>query len=82
MGGGAPGKAEVQQALNDAAQENPILFGQDAKPDAKCTKVDKDIYDCATSLAMFGDPQPHTVTVRMTKLNGKWHAQITNMFGG
>jgi hypothetical protein len=85
FGGGAPGKSEVQHALEQLAKDNPILFGDGVKPvvkDTKCTKVGNDIYDCATSLAVSNDPEAHTVTVRMTKLDGKWQAQITNMFSG
>ena len=81
--GGTPGKSEVQTALENMAKENPILFGS-AKPvvkDTKCTKVSDDVYNCTTSLATSEDPEPHTVTVKMTKLNGKWEAQI-NLLGG
>ena len=83
FGGGAPGKAEVQKALENLAAENPLLFGS-AKPvvkDAKCTKVSDDVYNCTTSLATSDGPEAHTVTVKMTKLNGTWEAQI-NILGG
>ena len=83
FGSGAPGKSDVQKALENSAQQNPLLFGS-AKPvvkDTKCAKVSDDIYNCTTSLAMSDDPEAHTVTVKMTKLNGKWEAQI-NILGG
>lgn len=80
-GGGAPGKSEVQDAMNRYAAENKLLFGDD-KPvvkDAKCTKTGNDTYSCITSLATSSDPEAHTVTVQLTKLNGKWQAQITQL---
>jgi len=81
--GSTPGKSDVQGALERFSKENPILFGSD-KPivkDTKCTKTGNDTFDCVTSLATSSDPQPHTITVKLTKLNGKWTAQITNLFG-
>jgi hypothetical protein len=81
--GGAPGKAEVQKGLENLAKEAPMLFGSD-KPvvkDAKCTKSSKDIYDCVVQLATSSDPSPMTTNVRLTKLSGQWHAQMTSMPG-
>jgi hypothetical protein len=84
FGGGAPGKAEVQKGMEELAKEVPILFGTD-KPvvkDAKCTKVAKDMYDCVVQLATSSAPdQPLTQNVKLTKLSGKWHAQM-NALGG
>jgi hypothetical protein len=81
FGGGAPGKKEVQTAVDRMAKDTPILFGSD-KPivkDAKCTKAGTDTYSCVVSLATSSDPKPRTVNVQLTKLSGEWQAQMTGL---
>ncbi len=81
--GGAPGKAEVQKGLENLAKEVPMLFGSD-KPvvkDAKCTKAGNDTYNCVVQLSTSSDPSAMTTNVRLTKLGGQWHAQMTSMPG-
>lgn len=83
VGGGTPGKAQVQAALERLAKEMPILFGSD-KPivkDAKCTKAGTDSYDCVVSLATTSTPEPMTANVKLTKLSGEWHAQMSGVGG-
>ena len=83
-GGGGPSKKDVQGAVEKLAVESPMLFGDD-KPIIKettCSKTGKDMYDCVSSLAVASAPdEAHTVTVKMTKLGGKWTAQIPNIMG-
>jgi hypothetical protein len=81
FGGGAPGKTQVQAAMDRMAKETPILFGTD-KPivkDAKCSKAGNDTFACVVSMATSSEPQPRTVNVQMTKLSGEWHAQMTGL---
>jgi len=69
--------------MDRLAKDTPILFGSD-KPivkDAKCTKAGNDTYDCVASIATTSDPQPNTVNLRLTKLNGQWTAQMTGIGG-
>lgn len=81
-GGGAPTKKDVQEAVERLAVEQPIYFGED-KPiihDASCTKVGKESYDCVTSMGFSSEPNAAmTVTVKLTKLNKQWTAQIPNI---
>jgi hypothetical protein len=81
FGGGAPGKVEVQAAMDRMAKETPILFGTD-KPivkDAKCAKAGDDMYACVVSYATSSEPEPQTRNVQLTKLNGEWHAQMKGL---
>jgi hypothetical protein len=79
--GGSPGKGDVQEALERLAKDEPMMFGSDklVVKDAKCTEKGKDTYECITLLAASSDPDAHPVTVRMTKLDGKWTAQVANV---
>lgn len=81
-GGGAPGKKDVQKAVEALTVEQPYLFGDD-KPiinDTKCTKTGKDHFECVSSLSVSSAPtEIHPVTIMMTKLSGKWVAQIPNI---
>jgi hypothetical protein len=81
-GGAGPSKAVVQTSVEALAKENPFLFGEDQPiiKEASCSKTGKNTYDCVTSLALSSAPdEAHTVTVKMTKLGGKWTAQIPNI---
>jgi hypothetical protein len=81
FGGGAPGKVQVQSALDRMAKENPILYGTD-KPivkDAKCSKTGDDSYTCVVQMATTSEPEPQTRNVQLTKLSGEWHAQMTGL---
>lgn len=81
-GGAAPTKAAVQTAVDTLAKENVLLFGEDQPiiNEATCSKTGKDMYDCVTLMALSSEPEAVlTVTVKMTKLGGKWTAQIPNI---
>jgi hypothetical protein len=81
--GGPPGKGQVQKAMDQYAKATPMMFGS-AKPvvkDAKCAKAGQDMYTCVAAIATTKDPQPMTVSLRLTKLNGKWTAQLTGLPG-
>lgn len=81
-GGGAPTKEDVQEATEALAAAQPDLFGDD-KPlikETTCSETGKDMYDCVTILGFESEPDyAQTITVKMTKLGGKWTAQIPNI---
>jgi hypothetical protein len=78
---GTPGKSDVQGAVDRLAKDMSTPWGSD-KPivkDTKCTKAGNDTFSCVTSIATSSYPKPMTVTLQLTKLNGQWQAQVTNM---
>lgn len=80
--GGGPGKREVQKGLEELAKETPLFWGNE-KPlvkDAKCKKAAEGIYDCTAVLAVSSRPdETMTQSIKLTKLKGKWHAQMNNL---